>query len=477
MKTGYKLLIALIFVVLIISGTAGIIFYNTASAENVIFKGVYIEGIDVGGMTKQQAEKLIDEKFNDEIKGGKIALEYKDKKSEISYSKINVHFNTDEAADKAYSYGKKGNIIQKTLNKWKLKNNIYKVNLQLSYDKSTLEKKIKSLSAKINRKPVDASISFNGSSFDVKPNETGEMVNEKKLIDSIDSAIMSRDKSPKLTIPVDVLEAEVKASDLANVNSKISSFKTSFKPSDVNRTENLKIAAAALNGTVVMPGGIFSMNKALGPRLASKGYKEAPIIIKNTVQPGLAGGICQVTSTVYNAALLGNFKIVSRRNHGLLVSYVGAGRDATIAGDAIDFKFRNTNKYPIYINAVMGQSTLTVNFYGANEHPGQTVEISTEIYEWLKPNIEYIQDSTLENGKKVVEEKPIKGAKSKTYRSVYVNGKLVSKELVSNDTYKKADGKIRIGTKGNSSSTQTSTQNGQTQNTSNTGNTSSVTTP
>jgi vancomycin resistance protein YoaR len=156
----------------------------------------------------------------------------------------------------------------------------------------------------------------------------------------------------------------------------------------VNRTENVKIAAAAVNGVIVLPGEVFSMNKALGPRVASKGYKEAPVIINGTVAPGLAGGICQVTTTVYNAALLYDLEIVERRQHGLAVSYVGAGRDATISGNAIDFKFRNNNKYPIYSSAIIGKSTLTINFYGTNEHPGRYVQIATEIYERIKPDTE-----------------------------------------------------------------------------------------
>jgi vancomycin resistance protein YoaR len=215
----------------------------------------------------------------------------------------------------------------------------------------------------------------------------------------------------------------------------------------VNRTENVRIAANAINGILLMPGDVFSMNKALGPRVESKGYKEAPVIINGTVVPGLAGGICQVTTTVYNAALLYDLEIVERRQHGLAVSYVGAGRDATISGDAIDFKFRNTNQSPIYISAVMGKSTLSVNLYGYDEHPGRSVKIASEITERIKPDTEYINDSTLEVGKTVTEEKPITGLKSKTYKKIYQDGKLISTQLISQDYYKAAKGKIRVGTK------------------------------
>ncbi|WDC84585.1 VanW family protein [Caloramator sp. mosi_1] len=130
-----------------------------------------------------------------------------------------------------------------------------------------------------------------------------------------------------------------------------------------------------------MPGDVFSMLKVLGPRNASQGYKEAPVIINGKLEPGLAGGICQVSTTMYNAALLGNFEIVKRKAHGLAVAYVAPGRDATIAGDSIDFQFKNNYNNPIYIEAVVETSTITVNIYGANEREGQYVEIVSEVYQ------------------------------------------------------------------------------------------------
>lgn len=425
----------------------GAVFYNTFSTEKNIFKGVYINNINVGGMTKENAQKILEEKFNKPIGDRTITLNSGNLKYPIKYADLNAHYDIDTAISKAFDYGKAGNIIARTRSRLQLKRESVNIDMGFKYDNSIIDKIIKDVNKKLYKEPKDAKISFIEGSFKVTPDEPGVKINQEELGKLIDEAVKPDSTINNITIPTETIETKIKGDMLSKINTKISSFTTAFKPSDVNRTENLRIASAQINGVLVLPGDIFSMNKALGPRVVSKGYKEAPVIINGTVVPGLAGGICQVTTTLYNAVLLSNLEIVERTQHGLAVSYVGVGRDATISGDAIDFKFRNTNKYPIYINTIMGKSTLSVNIYGANEHPGQYVQITSVVTERIKPDIEYIYDSSLENGKKITEEKPITGIKSKTYKKVFQDGKLISEELISEDFYKPAKGKIRVGTK------------------------------
>lgn len=440
-------------IVVILLLAFGAVSMAVAADDGKILNGVYINKTSVGGMTKDEAGKLISEKYNQNVQNKKITIVYKSKKYSIDYKDLKAGYNINETVDKAYNYGKNGNVFTKFYTKLKLRQDPFNFDMSFSADTSTLNSFVKKVSKDVNIEPKDAKISFNGSNFTVTPGEEGLKVNEAKLEESLKASVRQDIVDEKVEVPVEKSEPKVSEAALKKVDTKISSFTTSFKPSDVNRTGNLRIASEAIDGKVLMPGEIFSMNKALGPRVASKGYTEAPIIIKNTVVPSLAGGICQVTTTVYNAALYANFQIVERRNHGLLVSYVGAGRDATISGDAIDMKFKNTNSSPVYIQAVMGKITLTVNFYSANEHPNQKVVISAEVTERIAPKTEYINDPTLKAGEKVVDQKPISGAKSQTYRKVYENGVLVKTELLSKDSYNKADGKIRVGTKAADAST------------------------
>lgn len=446
-KSLKVLLYITIFAVVALFASAGVIIYNTSLAKKNIFNGISINNINVSGMSKDNAIKILEEKFNKTISNKIINLNSGNYKYILQYRELNAHYDIDTAVNTAYEYGKTGSFINKTRNRLLLKKEPVNIEMEFMFDTSIIGKVIKDVNQKVYRDPKDAKISFDGSNFKITPDEVGIKVDEKSLEQMISEAVKPESIVDNITVPTETINAKVKGDMLSKINTKISSFTTVFKPSDINRTENIRIASKQTNGVLILPGDVFSMNKALGPRVISKGYKEAPVIINGTIVPGLAGGICQVTSTIYNATLLSNLEIVERRQHGLAVSYVGVGRDATISGDVIDFKFRNTNKYPIYIYAAMGKSSLTVSLYGANEHPGQFVQITSEITERIKPDIEYIYDSSLDNGVKITEDKPITGIKSKTYKKVFQDGKLISNEMISQDFYKPAKGKIRVGTK------------------------------
>lgn len=447
----------ILFIVAISFIPIGIALNKTIASENYIYDGIYINDIDVGGMTKEEAAKVLHERFSLPIQNKNIKLIYNDKSYNLSFKDLNAKYNIDESVAKAFNYGKDGNLFNKTMNRKKIKKENYRIQLGFSYDFNKVGELVKNISSDINVDGKDASITYDNGKFKVSNDVSGLKVNEEKLKDLIKKEIEPNSKVDKIDIPVDIVEARIKSETLSKINKKISTFTTYYKASDVNRTENLRIACSAINGVLLMPGETFSMNKALGPRLAEKGYKEAPVIVENKVIPGLAGGICQVTTTIYNAVLLANLPIVQRSQHGLVVSYTGPGRDATISGNEIDMKFKNSNKYPIYIQSYLNNGGVVVNLFGADEHPGQSVEIVTEIYERVKADVEYIDDNTLENGSTVVEQRPIEGIKSKTYKKIYQDGNLVRTDLVSKDYYKPVKGVIRVGKKISKTSKKTAT--------------------
>ncbi|MCX7694193.1 MAG: VanW family protein [Caloramator sp.] len=457
MKKGLRNGLIIFFSLSILFIVSSVIFLlnSTSKASNKIFEGIYINNEYVGGMTKEEAKKILNEKFNSKLQNRKIDMFYGDKKYSIDFKKLKAHYDVEKAVEEAYTFGKTGNIIEKTIQRYRLKKNPHNIPLNFVADNSIVQGEVKKIAKDINKEPIDAKINRVSGKFIITPEKSGIAVDEPKLIELINNEIKPEGEINRIEVPTKVVEAKVKAEALSNITTKISSFTTSFKPSDVNRSGNIKIAANYLTGTVIMPGDIFSMIKVLGPRNEKQGYKEAPVIINGKLEPGLAGGICQVSTTMYNAALLGNFEIVKRRAHGLAVAYVAPGRDATIAGDAIDFQFKNNYNNPIFIEAVVETSKITINIYGADERPGQYVEIISEVYQRTEPKVEYINDPTLPEGQKVVEIKPIAGMKVRTYRKVYQNGKLVKTEKLGDDTYKVLNGKIRVGTKKVIQNTQT----------------------
>ena len=294
----------ILFIIAISFIPIGIALNKTIASENYIYEGIYINDIDVGGMTKDEATKVLYERFSLPIQNKNIKLIYNDKSYNLSFKELNAKYNIDESVAKAFNYGKDGNLFNKTMSRKKIQKENYKIQLGFSYDSNKVGELVKNISSDINTNSKDASITYDNGKFKVSNDVSGLKVNEVKLKDLIKKEIKPNSEVDKIDIPIDVVEARIKSEMLSKINKKISTFTTYYRASDVGRTENLRIACSAINGFLLMPGEIFSMNKALGPRLAEKGYKEAPVIIESKVIPGLAGGICQVTTTVYNAALV-----------------------------------------------------------------------------------------------------------------------------------------------------------------------------
>ena len=253
---------------------------------------------------------------------------------------------------------------------------------------------------------------------------------------------------------------------------QLATFTTRYDASDKDRTTNLVLACQKINGKVIMPGATFSYNETLGPRTVAAGYKNAKVYENGQVVDGIGGGICQISSTLYNSALMSDMEIVERRNHQFVTSYVGAGRDATVVYGSTDFKFKNTRTYPVKIVASAKSGVATVSIYGIKEADREyTYSFSTKTISTIPYTTKYVEDSSLAPGKEVVKQKGANGLVTQTYMTKMLNGKVVSTELLSKDTYSAMQKIIRRGTSGassssNQSSTQTPTTNQDTPNTS-----------
>ena len=196
-----------------------------------------------------------------------------------------------------------------------------------------------------------------------------------------------------------------------------------------------------------MPGEVFSYNQIVGERTIAAGYKEAGAYAGGKVVQDVGGGICQTSSTLYNAALLANLEIVERSNHQFLTSYVPAGRDATVSWGSIDFKFKNTMTYPIKIVASAKNGVCTMSIYGIKEDTEYEVVIQPAVLSYIPYTTKYENDDTLEEGKEVVEQSGYTGCTSETYRILKLNGEVVLRTLLSKDTYDPMTRIVRRGTK------------------------------
>lgn len=229
---------------------------------------------------------------------------------------------------------------------------------------------------------------------------------------------------------------------------KLATFTTRYDVSNKDRTVNLMLACQKLNEKVVSPGEVFSYNKTLGARTVAAGYKNAKVYSNGEVVDGIGGGICQISSTLYNSVLLANLEIVERRNHQFVTSYLPAGRDATVVYGMTDFQFKNTRKYPIRIVASAQNGIATVSIYGLKEENEYTFTFNTKTIASIPFTVKYVEDSTLPVGTEKIKQKGANGLKTETYITKMLNGKVVSTTLLSKDTYDAMNKIVLKGKKG-----------------------------
>lgn len=229
---------------------------------------------------------------------------------------------------------------------------------------------------------------------------------------------------------------------------KLATFTTRYDVSNKDRTVNLELACQKINEKVVSPGEVFSYNKTLGARTVAAGYKNAKVYSNGEVVDGIGGGICQISSTLYNSVLLANLEIVERRNHQFVTSYLPAGRDATVVYGMTDFQFKNTRKYPIRIVASAQNGIATVSIYGLKEENEYTFTFNTKTIASIPFTVKYVEDNTLPVGTEKIKQKGANGLKTETYITKMLNGKVVSTTLLSKDTYDAMNKIVLKGTKG-----------------------------
>lgn len=227
----------------------------------------------------------------------------------------------------------------------------------------------------------------------------------------------------------------------------LGSYFTTFSTSNVNRTTNIKLATNKINGTIVLPGETFSYNQTVGQRTVSAGFKSAAVYAGGEVTTGIGGGICQVSSTLYNAVLLANLEIVERQNHGFNTGYVPVGRDATVSWGGPDFKFKNTRNYPIRVVANVSGGKILVQIFGLKTENDYDIEIQSYVTQYIKYKTIEKQDATLKKGTTKVIQSGSNGCKAVAYRILKKNGEMISKTLLSQDTYNPHNKIIAVGTK------------------------------
>lgn len=307
------------------------------------------------------------------------------------------------------------------------------------------------LFSQINREPQDATTVVENNIVRVVPHVTGRSI-EKPVLAGILEELKGKENVEKI-LPVAFTEPEFTTEKVQSLLFKdtLATMNTSFSTSNENnknRAENIKLAVSKIDGRILAPGEIFSFNDVVGPRTAEGGYKAAHAYVGGKVIDDIGGGICQVSSTLYNAVLFSDLEVVERRNHMFTVGYVPVGRDATVSYGSVDFKFRNSTRWPIRIKAwVSDDNKVHFSLIGTNETPGKTVELVQTILKTTPFNTVYIDDPNLPEGQSYVKQAGSNGYVVETYKIIKQDGKVVSNKKLHTSTYQPLNQEVVRGTK------------------------------
>ena len=516
-----KIIISVIIVMLV-----ALIFSTVFALTNInnekIISGVTIKGVEVSGLTKEEAIAKLETVYSEKINNN-IMLQYEELESELNPTLMEVNYDIEKAVNEAYSLGRDGNIFTNNYNilGTLIAKRDYDVNMTMNEE--TTKQTINDIGSNLPGIMIESSYSVEDDeliitrgkegvviSTDTLLSEVKEMLNdiheteniieipvETKTpqeidVDKIHSEVYQEPqdayytKDPFTVYPEvegidfdvekakEMIAAEVKDEYVIDLiitkpevtiedigteafPNRLSTFSTRYDASDKDRTTNLVLACKKLNGKVIMPGETFSYNAALGPRTYAAGYRNGKIYENGQVVDGLGGGICQISSTLYNAALMSDMEIVERRNHQFVTSYVDKGRDATVVYGLTDFRFKNTRTYPVRLVASAKGGVATVSVYGIKEADREyTYSFRTDVISTIPYTTKYVEDSSLSAGKEVVTQKGTNGLVCKTYMTKMLNGKIVSTKLLSTDTYSAMQRIVKRGIS-KSSSNQTTT--------------------
>lgn len=340
---------------------------SVASGDEIVL-GVNSEGQPIGGMNKKEATKFFANVAAQKMHT--LVFRYEGEEFEVTPADINLTPLVDKATQEAFSYGRGGSTIGNFNDQIKCVLNGRSVKLAADYDSTLLEEKLADIAAQINRDPVNAVVELNSNgSIEKIPGVIGRRLNTQEIAESL------RDPLTTLNLPKGVIELKpeeiqpfVTTEDIAAIDSVIGTYSTYYYPGD--RGDNIWLAANSISHKLVKSSWTFSFNDTVGERTWDAGYKVAGVIVNGQPSEDYGGGVCQVSSTLYNAVLLAGLTPTERTPHFFQSTYIGPGRDATVADGQIDFKFRNDFPHNVYLIAEAYGSKLSIYVLGTKADLG-----------------------------------------------------------------------------------------------------------
>lgn len=372
-RVGLAIVIIIIFICIALNYFTKNSLYNGKIADNI-----FVQGVEISQMSKEEAIDAVNKKY----KPQNLNLSYEKDNYEIDFEDIELKYNTEELVEQAYNSTRTGSYFNDITSYISVTSEGKKYTIKATYNEEKLDESIEKIAKNINQDAKNATVSVGGG-ISITPSKTGLKFETKENKALIKEALNNK-KYDTIDLKVSVIKPRISTEDVSSINTTLASFSTTFNSALVERSYNIGLSAKRSSNVILKPGETFSYNEHTGMRLLSNGYLNAPVIVGNDYEDAPGGGVCQTSTTLFNAALLSGLQIDQVRNHSKTSQYVPRGRDAMVNDGGSDLKFTNNFDHAVYIQCYRSGSSVVAAIYGSSQDKvGVNIRVDNFTYNGL----------------------------------------------------------------------------------------------
>lgn len=421
--------------------------YPITAAAAVVPEGISAGGQNLGGLEEEAAKQKIEE-IAETKRTQTITLDVNGTTVETTVEELGYYWENQDVIEETVKECYTGNIVRRYMKQKDLKKNPVELKLDFKADEGRVRSVLEELCVPLQQEAADASITREDGQFVVTPSQSGLVVDLEQTMELLQEGIEGDLQQPLvINAAVAVSEPAKTTEMLSQIQDVLGTFSTDFSSSSRSRATNLQVGSSKINGHVLMPGETLSGYECMQPFTTANGYATAAAYENGQVVDSVGGGVCQIATTLYNAALFAELEITQRQNHSMVVSYVPPSNDAAIAGTYKDIKVTNPYDTPIYVEGGTSGKTLTFTIYGKETRPAnRTLKFESETLSVQSAGDPITQvDPSLAPGARVRVQSAHQGLKSQLWKCVYIDGVETERTLLHTDTYNASKAVYRVG--------------------------------
>lgn len=387
-NTKFKVSIIIGILISIIGGYIIYSFNNNYMYNGKVANNIFIEDVNISLMTKDEAISLINERYKPKA----LSLTYNGESYELLPEDIDLVYNIEEVVNNAYNYTKTDSYFNNVKRLFQLEKTAQEYTLENSFNESKLSEVIDNIAKNVNIPVKNAKLYISGSSFNVTPSSIGKELDIASNKESIYEAIKSK-KYGEVSLKINDIEPDITTAMAKSIDTLLAEHSTTFSTSLPGRTANIQVSSQRISDVLLMPGETYSYNNQTGIRTIENGFYNAPVIISGQLEDAPGGGVCQTSTTLYNAVLYSGLTIEQVQNHSITSNYAPRGRDAMVNDSGSDLKFSNPYNHPIYVKSYANNGTVTCQIYG-NSADKQNIDIKIDTFPMGAKTYRVFKDSS-----------------------------------------------------------------------------------